>query len=622
MLRAPTILALVLGLACAPATTAAPAPPAAAAPARLDLVIRGVRVFDGERIWPAAQVSVRAGQIVSIDDMVAAAATPEAAEVIDGAGMTLLPGLIDAHTHVQSPASLRQALRFGVTTELDMFALPAVFGPLRKLERGKHGAALADFRSAGILATAPGGHGTEYGFEIPTVTAPEEAHFFVHARIAEGSDYIKVVLDDGGALGKPIPTLSAEVLRALVDAAHWRGKLVVAHVSSQREAIMAIEAGVDGLAHVFFDAAPTPAFVQLAARRGVFVADTLAVVHSLCDGGRGRALAADPAVAALLGPGDARALQRSYHDKLKSPPTCDAPRRAVRELHAAGVEILASTDAPNPGTMHGASMHDELALLVEAGLTPAAALRAATSAPAQRFGLTDRGRLAPGQRADLLLVRGDPTQDIRATREIVGVWKRGVRLDLAAERAAMQAEHAALAALRAAPPPAGSESGRISDFDGGEATAAFGAGWRPATDALIGGGSTVELEVVAPGAQRSKHALRISGTVAASASRARWAGAMFFPGAAPMQPANLGRFQRVRLWARATAPLAMDVMLFAARNGGAPVNAALEVGTRWKQYTVDLSAFAELEPYDVTGLLFGATAPGSFVLELDDLRLE
>ena len=79
----------------------------------------------------------------------------------------------------------------------------------------------------------------------------------------------------------------------------------------------------------------------------------------------------------------------------------------------------AGTDAPNSGTAHGASLHGELQLLVEAGLTPTEALAAATSAPAAAFHLTDRGRIAPGLRADLVLVEGDPTADILQTRAIV-----------------------------------------------------------------------------------------------------------------------------------------------------------------------------------------------------------
>lgn len=97
----------------------------------------------------------------------------------------------------------------------------------------------------------------------------------------------------------------------------------------------------------------------------------------------------------------------------------------VRLLHAAGVPTLAGTDAPNAGTAHGAGMFAELELLVEAGLSPADALAAATSVPARGFALADRGRLAPGLRGDVLLVRGDPTDDITAVREIAAIWKNG-----------------------------------------------------------------------------------------------------------------------------------------------------------------------------------------------------
>jgi imidazolonepropionase-like amidohydrolase len=97
----------------------------------------------------------------------------------------------------------------------------------------------------------------------------------------------------------------------------------------------------------------------------------------------------------------------------------------VRPLADAGVTLLAGTDVGTPGTAHGASLHHELKLLVDAGLRPVEALHAATAAPARHFSLTDRGHIAPGQSADLLLVDGDPTTDITATRNIVGVWRRG-----------------------------------------------------------------------------------------------------------------------------------------------------------------------------------------------------
>ena len=100
-------------------------------------------------------------------------------------------------------------------------------------------------------------------------------------------------------------------------------------------------------------------------------------------------------------------------------------------LHTAGVDILAGTDVSEPmlafgGMAHGASVHHELQLLVTAGLTPLQALQAATSTPARRFGLSDRGRITVGARADVLLVDGDPTTTISDTLSIRAVWRRGV----------------------------------------------------------------------------------------------------------------------------------------------------------------------------------------------------
>ena len=110
---------------------------------------------------------------------------------------------------------------------------------------------------------------------------------------------------------------------------------------------------------------------------------------------------------------------------------CDAAPQAVRQLAAARVPLLAGTDVPAPGTTYGASLHKELEHLVDAGLAPAAALAAATSATAKAFRMTDRGRISAGMRADLLLVDGDPSKQIRATRNIVAIWKRGVRVQRA-----------------------------------------------------------------------------------------------------------------------------------------------------------------------------------------------
>ena len=582
------------------------------------LVIRDVRVFDGTRVLERASVLVREGKIASVGKSVEA---PAGARVIDGSGKTLLPGLFDAHTHVISPESLRQALVFGVTTELDMFTSQAQAAQIKRDQAAGKLLDYADLRSAGTLATAPGGHGTEYGLKIPTITSPEEAQAFVDARIAEGSDYIKIIYDDGSAYGLKFPTLSKATLAALIAAAHQRGRLAVVHAVTLPDARTAIEAGADALVHVFADQPPDAEFARLVAAHHAFVIPTLSVVHSICGTAAGAPLVRDQRLVPYLPQADVGNLQAVPPFRMVSKAGCAAVAETVRRLKAAGVPLLAGTDAPNTGTAHGVSVHGELELLVEAGLTPLEALAAATSVPADRFRLPDRGRIAPGKRADLLLVNGDPTTNIQATRDIVAVWKAGVPVDREAQRAAIARQKAEADKSRQAPGPAGSESGLISDFEGERVSAKFGAGWMPSTDSMMGGKSTVELKLVQGGALDSRGSLLVTGEVLAGA-QFPWAGAMFSPGPYPMSPVNLSSKQRLSFWAKGDGK-SHRVMVFARVLGMQPAITTFQAGADWKQFSFPWASFRGIDGHDVMSILFTAgDEPGKFAFQIDDVRLE
>jgi imidazolonepropionase-like amidohydrolase len=469
------------------------------------LVFRDVRVFDGAKVIASTTVVIRGDRIGQIDP---SASVPQGAKVIDGQGKTLLPGLIDCHTHAFSADHLKQAAVFGVTTELDMFTDHAFAARMRSEEAAGKALDRADLRSAGTLVTAPGGHGTEYGLNIPTLTAPELARAFVDARIAEGSDYIKIVYDDGHAFASSFPTITRDTLAAIIGAAHARKKLAVVHIMARETAREAIAGGADGLAHLFIDRPADDAFIRLAAEKQVFVIPTLTVLESAGGVGSGASLTEDPALAPWLSPADVSALKRSFR-MWTTAEIRTIPLEAARKLKAAGVPILAGTDAINPGTAHGASIHRELELLVKAGLSPAEALAAATSVPARIFGLADRGQIAPGARADLVLVDGDPTADIKATRRIAGAWKQGHAIDRDAYRKAIQEQRDAAARAKTMPAPKGSENGLVSDFDGDKIQSAFGSGWMVSTDSLMGGKSKASLKLVPGGVEGTKGALPV-----------------------------------------------------------------------------------------------------------------
>jgi imidazolonepropionase-like amidohydrolase len=600
-------LMIALGLALVGAgvagTRTGTAAPNATQPSPREFVIRDVRVFDGERVIPKASVHVRDGVIVSVGDT-----APAGLESVGGGGRTLLPGLIDAHTHAYGDA-LERALVFGVTTELDMFTDHRFAATMRTEQQRADGALRrADIFSAGTLVTAPKGHGTEYGMQIPTLASAADAPAFVDARIAEGSDYIKIVYDDGAAYGMQITTIDRAVLGAAIDAAKKRGKLAVIHIGSRQGAEDAIAAGASGLVHIFADAPADAGFAKRVAAARAFVTPTLSVTESTTGVASGAPLLKDARLAPFITASERTSLEGRFPSRAGSKQNLAIAFAATKLLYDAGVPILAGTDAPNPGTSHGSSLHRELELLVQAGLSPEAALAAATSVPARIYSLRDRGRIAPGLRADLVLVNGDPSHDITATRDIVSIWKRGVRLERAKPPAATAAA------------PAATTTGLVSDFDSSpDIRAEFGSGWQTSTDSLIGGTSTATLAIVQGGANNTRGALEVSGTIAAGAPFP-WAGAMFFPAATPMAPVDLSKFKEIVFWARGDGG-AHQVMVFAARLGNIPATQPFTPGPEWREFVLPLASFSSLDGSDLRGVLFSAgSKPGPFRFTIDDVR--
>ena len=416
---------------------------------RTSTLIRGVRIFDGQRLLPASNVLLAGGAVAGIGDDLG---VPAGADVVEGRDRTLLPGLIDCHVHAGDVRALGQALAFGVTTELDMFSDPGLAAQRRSLAASRDD--VADIRTAVQGATVTGGTFSRISPGLPTVGGPQDAAAFVSAQAAHGAAYLKVYLEDSAWYGSP--AMSAATVRALVTAAHGRGMLAVAHADSAAVAHMFIQAGGDGLAHVLGDLDLTPAFLADLRRRPAFVIATLratavlSAAHATEIEADQRELARHPRLGPYLDeptravftrPGllaDARARGAAAACK-GGRLDFDSALRSVTALNQAGIQVLAGTDTNYPDPQdgnamlnayagHGIALHHELELLVRAGLSPAAALAAGTSVPAQVFGLADRGRVARGLRADLLLVDGDPCADVTATRNIAAIWRNGTRL--------------------------------------------------------------------------------------------------------------------------------------------------------------------------------------------------
>lgn len=565
----------------------------AAAASGTGFAIVGARVFDGERTWPAADVWIVGGRVEAI---AAELELPDGVERVDGSGRTLLPGLIDAHVHTWGSARA-DALRFGVTTLLDQFTSPEVLRDGRT-DRAAGGARdRADLFSAGVLATAAGGHGTQFGMTIDTLEKPEQALGWVRARKEEGSDWIKIVVEPGG-FGRALNTLDEATAGAVIDAAHEEGLKAVVHVSRLDDALMAARGGADGLVHVWHDRVPTAEEIESLRAAGVFVIPTLAVMEGMFD------------------PASATSLLEAFGDRLSGAQRASLGQRfpelmridgavvidSVRRLAAAGVPILAGTDAPNPSTAMGLSIHRELELLTRAGLSPEAALRAATSVPAAQFEIPERGRIAAGRLADLVLVEGDPTADITTSRRLVRVWKAGHPVDLEVEEPEGTVADA---------PPAPEET-LLADFENG-LQSRYGQGWTPTTDQMMGGESIVELAV-------EEGALVVAGEIRAGV-RFPWAGALVYPGDAPMAAVDFSVRKELRFRVRGDGRR-YAAMVFSGDLQQIPPSQFFEAGEEWTTVTLPLADFSGADLETLRGIAFCAVSPeGAFRFEIDDVEI-
>ncbi|TGL33831.1 amidohydrolase family protein [Leptospira koniambonensis] len=393
------------------------------------IAIINANIFDGEELIKDHTLIIQGNRIHSIGGDI-----PTGARIVDAEGGMLMPGLIDSHVHTDIDG-LRDALLFGVTTELEMTGQWMFWERWQLANRND----IADMRSAGMGITPPGGHPTQYMqlssnwflktfYRYPFVSTPEEAIEFVDKQVEGGSDFIKIIIEDGDTVGTPgLPVIDDATLVASVKAAHRRGKMAIAHVTSLAGGRRAISAGVDGLAHMFFDEKPDKEMIAAIKSSGAFIVPTLTTL-STAFGNSPHALLSDKRVSSKLSKEWLEALSKNMNVYPKG--RLEDSFESVLVLHKAGVDILAGSDVSEPianlgGLVHGASLHHELQLLVAAGFKPIEAMRAATSVPAKRFSLDDRGRIFPGARADLVLVDGNPLQDISNTLSIRTVWRAG-----------------------------------------------------------------------------------------------------------------------------------------------------------------------------------------------------
>lgn len=393
-----------------------------------DFAIINVRIFDGDSFIDADSILVQSGQISEIGTDLS---IPNGVEEIDGSGQTLLPGLIDAHVHEPERFS-RDTLRFGTTTICDLGSTGT--RPLRRtlpIRDDREQYERSDVFSAGIFITSPEGHGTQFG-SLPTLEPDSDVSDFMAERIAEGPDFIKFMIESHHE-----DTLTRDQAHEVVELAHEAGLLAVAHAQRWSDYTVAVEAGADIMAHAPGAATAADAseaadaiddeVIDMMVEQGTAVIATLAVFSSAC-GDTISSVGDNSDIDPYLDDP-----QRTDADEIADA-TCNddyfaANREGLRAVYDAGIPILAGTDYGNPGLVAGISLFHEMELLHEVGLSFPEVLTTATAAVADAFGFEDRGRIAVGMWADLLLLEGDLTEQLPKPANIVEVWKNGIAVD-------------------------------------------------------------------------------------------------------------------------------------------------------------------------------------------------
>lgn len=424
----------------------------------MTLLLHNLRVVD------TAARRVRAGSWVEIDGAriasVGSGPPPDgpADRVVDCGGRFAVPGLMDMHVHlrganhrgptVEQPVPaitssgtmacrtsvlqrLHTFLYCGVTSVYDAGNDPELVMSLRRDERD--GAIVSPrIYCTGSLVTCPGGHGAHGEMAVEISALPVDQHL-LDRYLAQDPDMVKVTYDEHNWGVRPlIPILDQHTLRQIVERCHQALRRVTVHVSNELRAREAVSAGVDSLAHPVIQSPVTPEFVWLLAEKGLPTVSTLAIGERYWRLADHPEYVDEPLYAACMGEEERARLRTEESRTQRANPWAawmkvmtPIAQENLRRLADAGAVVVTGTDLS-----FGPDFHRELRLLQDAGIAPMDILRAATFNAARLLGReSELGSIHAGCHADLVVVEGDPTDDVVNLQGIWGVVKGGQVLD-------------------------------------------------------------------------------------------------------------------------------------------------------------------------------------------------
>jgi imidazolonepropionase-like amidohydrolase len=434
---------------------------AATAQPRVDLaLINGTVITVDGRNTVAEAIAIGGGEIVAVGSSAEIKARADTgARIIDLAGKSVMPTLISTHVHpgfqkgVTYVAAnytrdtvmndLNRALYFGVSVvQSQGIERGDVLYRIRADQAaGTLGGAKLLVAGRGIGARNAGPGAAAYAGIAYEITSEAEAWGAVEELAASQVDIVKIWVDDRNGRA---PSLSLALYRVVIRAAHQRGLRVNAHVFYHTDAEGLVAAGIDGLVHLVRDVEMSDSLVAEIVRRNVYVNANMSSPRRAAQSGIPAWLtSADPMRQLLtesVAPSVIAKMEATFRERDPRVAADARERYAILErslakLSAAGAKLVLGADTGVEDHLFGLAEHLELQAMVDAGLTPAQALVAATSRAAEYLHLEDRGSLVPGKRADLLVLDASPLDDIVNARRISRTFIGGVELDRVALRA-------------------------------------------------------------------------------------------------------------------------------------------------------------------------------------------
>jgi imidazolonepropionase-like amidohydrolase len=433
----------------------------AAGCASAQTLYEGARVIpgDGSPATEDAAFLVEGGSITSLGKRGDVTA-PAGARRVDLAGKTVMPALIATHVHPGFQKGLtysaenftrenilddlNRALYFGISTVMSLgIEKGEVMYRIRADQAaGRLGGARLMLAGRGIGAPNAGPGAAAYAGIAYEITTEDQAKNAVQELAARKVDVIKIWVDDRGGRA---PSLPIALSRTVIDEGHRLGFKVTAHVFYHKDAVELAAAGINNFAHLVRDMEMSDALIATMNQKGIYVMPNIGAPE------RGTHTAPpawfdEPYLAGLLRdtePADVVArIRKSFTDRdaataARNRQNYAILQKSVAKLSAAGARIILGSDTGLEDHPFGYAEQKELQLMAEAGMTPSQVITAATSRAAEFLALADRGTLAPGKRADLLVLDANPLDDIRNTRRIAKLYIAGSEVDRTALKAGL-----------------------------------------------------------------------------------------------------------------------------------------------------------------------------------------